>query len=377
MAIIPSKQLHRSGPMSDLLANLSEREIGFCEDDNRCYICVIDHTKSYGEPGYKRLVGLGDYDHIVPDPTKSSIFMGYKVQEDDTSYTFGWKPATFENSPLDSNTILLSRIDGKGILAEYAKNTNVRTIEYGVTQYASIISAVNAKLIAILVDSSHNCVAPLANITERSCTFRSSADSSGKFYEYTVTSENVWTVTQKGLIPLVTENADPAEAPTHYGYLYNNSSTGDIWIALGTSDVSDWKLIYNRNHDLIVQIKYLKVSGSDTGLTPRNVLCDRQNYSINNGNIIFKPVTPEELAKWFNRGDVIQIDGAVASYPWGDRYHMYITEVQCDPASGSTPARCTNIEVRGYKYSSTEELYWSNLITDYTDNKVYMEFQGW
>lgn len=172
-------------------------------------------------------------------------------------------------------------------------------------------------------------------------------------------------------------DTDPSSAPSIIGTTYRNTVTNDIWYAIGTESVSDWKLIYNRNHDLIVQIKYLKINESDTGLTPRNVLCDRQNYTINNGNIIFKPVTPEELAKWFNRGDVIQIDGAVASDPWGDRYPMYITEAQCSIPSGGGERQCTNIEVRGYKYSSTELYRWGNLITDLADNKTYMEFQGW
>ncbi len=38
MAIIPSKQLHRAGPIEDLEQNLSDREIGYCTDDGILYI---------------------------------------------------------------------------------------------------------------------------------------------------------------------------------------------------------------------------------------------------------------------------------------------------------------------------------------------------
>lgn len=36
---IPSKQLHRAGSFSDLQEKLSDREIGFCDDDRTAYIC--------------------------------------------------------------------------------------------------------------------------------------------------------------------------------------------------------------------------------------------------------------------------------------------------------------------------------------------------
>lgn len=167
-------------------------------------------------------------------------------------------------------------------------------------------------------------------------------------------------------------DTDPSIAPTIIGTTYRNTVTNDIWYAIGNESVSDWKLIYNRNHDLIAQIKYLKLSQDDTaGLTPRFILCDRQNYTIENGYYIFTPVTPEELAKWINRGDVIQIDKAVAGDAWGDRYPMYITEAQC--ATHQDGERyCTNIEVRGY-----QTRYWGDLITDLADNKTYIEFQDW
>lgn len=35
---IPSKQLHRAGSKTELQNHLSDREIGYCIDDGKCYI---------------------------------------------------------------------------------------------------------------------------------------------------------------------------------------------------------------------------------------------------------------------------------------------------------------------------------------------------
>lgn len=39
MARIPSKQLHRAGSLEELQAKLSDRAIGFCDDDRTADIC--------------------------------------------------------------------------------------------------------------------------------------------------------------------------------------------------------------------------------------------------------------------------------------------------------------------------------------------------
>ena len=136
----------------------------------------------------------------------------------------------------------------------------------------------------------------------------------------------------------------------------------------------DWLADYRRVHDLICQLKPILISGSTS---MRFILCDRQKYTLNNDAYIFEPVDLYQLAVWINRGDVIQIDGAVASDPWGDRYPMQITEMQCSIDSSTNKRYCTNIEVRGYAYSSTENYYWGDNITDEATGTRYLEFQTW
>lgn len=102
MATIPSKQLHRSGSKSDLLTNLSDREIGFCEDDKRCYIAIVDRTKAYGEPGYKTLYLIGKEDEGIQEPTEVSLLVGSTVTENEQTHgVYAWKTLT---KVVDSNT---------------------------------------------------------------------------------------------------------------------------------------------------------------------------------------------------------------------------------------------------------------------------------
>lgn len=129
-----------------------------------------------------------------------------------------------------------------------------------------------------------------------------------------------------------------------------------------------------RTHDLICQLKPIVITGQTS---MRHILCDRQKYIIEQGVTVFQPVDVYQLAVWINRGDVIQIDGATAFDPWGDRYPMQITEMQCHMDSGTNKLYCTNIEVRGYAYSSTENYYWGDNITDEATNTRYLEFQNW
>ena len=130
----------------------------------------------------------------------------------------------------------------------------------------------------------------------------------------------------------------------------------------------------NRIHDLICQLKPIVLSGSTS---MRFILCDRQKYTLNQGYCVFEPIDLYKLAEWINRGDVIQIDGAVAGDPWGDRYPMQILEMQCSPDSVTNKLYCTNIEVRGPAYSQTDHTYWGDNITDEATGIRYLEFQTW
>lgn len=132
--------------------------------------------------------------------------------------------------------------------------------------------------------------------------------------------------------------------------------------------------IIERTHDLICQLKPIVYLGSTS---MRHILCDRQKYIIEQGYPVFLPVDVYQLATWINRGDVIQIDGAAAHDPWGDRYPMQITEMQCSTDSGTNKLYCSNIAVRGYAYSQTEIFRWGDVITDEATNTKYLEFQTW
>lgn len=109
MANIPSKQLHRSGTLEDLQANLSNREIGFCTTDRLAY---------YKLNGILFPMGSG----IIPDPTENALFMAYDDPEHPGEYIYGWKQLTEMSAPYDTNIKLWSRIAGKGLYAESAKN---------------------------------------------------------------------------------------------------------------------------------------------------------------------------------------------------------------------------------------------------------------
>lgn len=108
MANIPSKQLHRSGTLEDLQANLSNREIGFCTTDRLSY---------YKLNGILFPMGSG----IIPDPTENALFMAYGDPKHSGEYIYGWKQFTEVSAPYDERIKLWSRIAGKGLYAESAK----------------------------------------------------------------------------------------------------------------------------------------------------------------------------------------------------------------------------------------------------------------
>lgn len=107
MANIPSKQLHRSGTLEDLQANLSNREIGFCITDRLAY---------YKLNGILFPMGSG----IIPDPTENALFMAYDDPEHPGEYIYGWKQFTETAAPYDNRIKLWSRIAGMGLYAEVA-----------------------------------------------------------------------------------------------------------------------------------------------------------------------------------------------------------------------------------------------------------------
>lgn len=107
MANIPSKQLHRSGTLEDLQANLSNREIGFCTTDRLAY---------YKLNGILFPMGSG----IIPDPTENALFMAYEDPEHPGEYIYDWK--SLESiEPIPNNPLKLwSRLAGMGLYAEVA-----------------------------------------------------------------------------------------------------------------------------------------------------------------------------------------------------------------------------------------------------------------
>lgn len=107
MANIPSKQLHRSGTLEDLQANLSNREIGFCTTDRLAY---------YKLNGILFPMASG----IIPDPTENALFMAYDDPEHPGEYIYGWKQFTEVSAPYDKRIKLWSRIAGMGMYAEVA-----------------------------------------------------------------------------------------------------------------------------------------------------------------------------------------------------------------------------------------------------------------
>ena len=116
MANIPSKQLHRSGTLEDLQANLSNREIGFCTTDRLAY---------YKLNGILFPMGSG----IIPDPEEVALFMSYEDPENEGDYLYGWRQFTETSAPYDNRIKLWSRIAGKGLFADSAaKDTQGRGI---------------------------------------------------------------------------------------------------------------------------------------------------------------------------------------------------------------------------------------------------------
>ena len=168
---------------------------------------------------------------------------------------------------------------------------------------------------------------------------------------------------------------DPFIQPDVAGSVWHNAKTGDLWIANGTTGVSDWILVNNRIHDLIVQRQSVVINGQGDA---RPILCDKQNYTLSpSGYYTYARVDPYELAKWKNRGDVIQVGGEVDYDPWGDGYPMRITEYQATK-DANDKWYCTNLNLRGYNHgSTTESSYWGNINHDDETDKDFIEFQSW
>lgn len=144
---------------------------------------------------------------------------------------------------------------------------------------------------------------------------------------------------------------------------------GNMWIPLN-----------NTHHRLIVQIKYLKINPSESALYPRNVVCDKTDFTGSGSSIVFKPVDPYMMAWWYNRGDSFELGREVSYDPWGDGYPTWITEFQFGKDSGDDRYYCTNMNSVRYN-SATGELVskWCNYITDYSTGSAvkYLEFQSW
>jgi hypothetical protein len=158
--------------------------------------------------------------------------------------------------------------------------------------------------------------------------------------------------------------------------MWRNAKTGDIWIAKGDSSVKDWILVHNRIHDLIVQRQNVVINGHGDA---RPILCDKQDYTMSaiTGIPVYARVSPYDIAKWKNRGDVIQFGGEVDTDPWGDGYPMRMTEYQA-AKDANDKWYCTNINLRGYKYNpTTEGSYWGNLNHDDSSGEDFIEFLSW
>ena len=131
-------------------------------------------------------------------------------------------------------------------------------------------------------------------------------------------------------------------------------------------------LAEKRHHRMIVQIKYIKVSGSTN---PRNILCDKTDYTVSGNTYTFKPIDPKQYAVWYNRGDSFELGHEVSADPWGDGYPMWITEYQADKDSKGN-WYCTNIGAVRF-YDGALQSKWFNTITDSETGKTYLECQSW
>ena len=141
---------------------------------------------------------------------------------------------------------------------------------------------------------------------------------------------------------------------------------GDRWIPLN-----------NTHHRLIVQIKNLKINPSESMLYPRNVVCDKTDYTGSGSSIVFKPVDPYMMAWWYNRGDSFELGREVSYDPWGDGYPTWITEFQFSQ-DGEYKYFCSNMN--SVRYQNGELVSkWCNYITDYSSGTAvkYLEFQSW
>ena len=207
-------------------------------------------------------------------------------------------------------------------------NRPIFVAEYGSTTFADIDAAVISGARATICMKGI-VTAILISYDSHKYIFSTSPDANGRFYIFTLYSDDSWRQ----------ERVEPI-----------------------------------RVHDLICQLKPIVISGQTS---MRYILCDRQKYTFAQGAYVFPPVDVFDLATWINRGDVIQIDGASAGDPWGDRYPMQITEMQCVVDSSTDKLYCSNIRVRGYAYSQTELSRWGDTIVDEASNIRYLEFQTW
>lgn len=193
MANIPSKQLHRSGTLEDLQANLSNREIGFCTTDRLAY---------YKLNGILFPMGSG----IIPDPTENALFMAYEDSEHLGEYIYDWK--SLESiEPIPNNPLKLwSRIAGMGLYAEVASKdskgrdiveqldyASVLIVIYNATEFSDIHTALSLGKTVILSVDGHTRFAYLHSVNNGSATFRSLMSPDHTYAEYTVDSSDTWT----------------------------------------------------------------------------------------------------------------------------------------------------------------------------------------
>lgn len=176
MANIPSKQLHRSGTLEDLQANLSNREIGFCTTDHLAYYKLNDTLFPIGSS-------------VIPDPAENALFMAYEDPERVGEYIYGWRQFTEVSAPYDERIKLWSRIAGKGLFAEVAKNdergrniadmldlAGIGLCIYGETSYSDIVAMLDIySYIYVLVDVDVDTIIylPLSEYDSDTITFSS------------------------------------------------------------------------------------------------------------------------------------------------------------------------------------------------------------
>jgi hypothetical protein len=136
-----------------------------------------------------------------------------------------------------------------------------------------------------------------------------------------------------------------------------------------------WMPIAGTHHKMIIQIKYLKLNGQTV---PRNILCDKQDYTENSGpgeSIQFNPIDPYLYAYWYNRGDSFELGKEVSNDPWGDGYPLWITEYQA-LKDGNGDWYCTNLNAVRYDRGTLQNK-WFNNITDEETGIMYLECQSW